>query len=95
MSEPLVCVRWRDAWFDFEAGGDGGWREEFIVQTVGFLVRDDENVVSLAQESLSSGDWRAVTHIPRAIVQSITYLHERTEAERLSETAMKIREVPA
>jgi len=74
MIEPLVLVRWRDAWFDFEAGS-GGWPDEYIVQTVGYLVRDND-IVSVAQEALANGDWRAVTHIPRPIIQGITYLME-------------------
>ena len=57
MIEPLVLVRWRDAWFDFEAGS-GGWPDEYIVQTVGYLVRDTD-IVSVAQEALPTGDWRA------------------------------------
>lgn len=89
VSEPLVLVRWRDAFFDFETG-DRGWPDDFIVQTVGYLVRDDDTWLSLAQEALASGDWRAVTHIPRAIVQSVTYLQERTEAKRISDTVMKV-----
>jgi len=75
MNEPLVLVRWRDAWFDFEAGSSG-WPDEYIVQTVGYLVRDTEDIVSVAQEALANGDWRAVTHIPRPIIQGITFLME-------------------
>jgi hypothetical protein len=73
MNEPLVLVRWRDAWFDFEAS-IGEWLETYEVHTVGFLVRDDGNVISLAQESLQSGDWRAITHIPKACVLEIVKL---------------------
>jgi len=48
---------------------------EYILQTVGYRVRDTD-IVSVAQETLPTGDWRAVTHIPRPIVQSIVYLME-------------------
>jgi len=83
---PLVLVRWRDAWFDPEQLGADDWREDYPVMTVGFLVRDDGVVVSVAQEILPDGDgFRAVTHIPAPIVASITVLSEdhdlREEAE--------------
>lgn len=71
----LVLVRWHDAWFDFEHGSSGGWREDYLVQTVGFLVRQDRGVVSVAQELLPGRDgFRAVTHIPMGVVESIVTL---------------------
>ena len=70
----LVLVRWRDAWFDFEQPG-GGWREQYLVHTVGFLVRETEAVVSVAQERLPGREgYRAITHIPRGVVESVTTL---------------------
>jgi hypothetical protein len=70
----LVMVRWRDAWFDFEHGTTG-WRDTYVVQTVGFLVRRDAGVISVAQELLPGGEgFRAVTHIPMGVVESITTL---------------------
>lgn len=74
---PLVLVRWRDAWFDPEQLGAEDWRTDYPVQTVGFLVRNDSVVVSVAQEILPDGDgYRAVTHIPAPIITSITVLTE-------------------
>jgi hypothetical protein len=74
---PLVLVKWRDAWFDPEQLGAEDWRADYPVQTVGFLVRNDGVVVSVAQEVLPDGDgYRAVTHIPAAIITSITVLSE-------------------
>ncbi len=70
----LVLVRWRDAWFDFEQP-TGGWRDQYIVHTVGFLVRENDEVVSVAQERLPSREgYRAITHIPRGVVESVTTL---------------------
>jgi hypothetical protein len=78
---PLVLVRWRDAWFDPEQLGSEDWRSDYPVQTVGFLVRNDSAIVSVAQEILPDGDgYRAVTHIPAAIVTSITLLAEGHQA---------------
>jgi hypothetical protein len=72
----LVLVRWRDAWFDFERD-PSGWRDEYVVQTVGFLVREEPGVISLAQEMLPGRDgYRAITHIPRGVIESITPLSE-------------------
>jgi len=83
----LVLVRWRDAWFDFERD-PSGWRDEYVVQTVGFLVREEPGVISLAQELLPGREgFRAITHIPRGVIESITTLYEesgpaRREADR-------------
>jgi len=87
---PLVLVRWRDAWFDPEQLGADDWREDYPVMTVGFLVRDDGVVVSVAQEILPDGDgFRAVTHIPAPIISSITVLDEgRDLREDVAEAAV-------
>ena len=71
---PLVAVTWLDAWFDIELGDLDEARDLYEVRTVGYLVRDGA-VVSLAQEVLPDGDgYRAVTHIPRAMMTSLTPL---------------------
>lgn len=78
MDPPLVLVSWHDAWFDFESNGSR--RKSYAVQTVGFLVLDEDDVLSLAQEMLPDPDgYRAVTHIPKAIVSGITYLRPAEE----------------
>jgi hypothetical protein len=69
-----VLVRWRDAWFDFEQP-TSGWRDQYLVHTVGFLVRETDEVVSVAQERLPGREgYRAITHIPRGVVESVTTL---------------------
>jgi hypothetical protein len=72
---PLVLVTWRDAWFDFDEPDPEDVRAEYLVSTVGFLVRQGPRFVSVAQEILPDGDgFRAVTHIPVAVVQTISLL---------------------
>ena len=72
---PLVLVTWRDAWFDFDEPDPEDVRADYLVRTVGFLVRRGPRFVSVAQEVLPDGDgFRAVTHIPLAIVEAVTYL---------------------
>jgi hypothetical protein len=72
---PVVLVTWRDAWFDFDEPDPEDARADYLVTTVGFLVRQGPRFVSVAQEVLPDGDgFRAVTHIPTAIVQSISPL---------------------
>jgi hypothetical protein len=74
----LVLVRWHDAWFDFEKPGTD-WRDDYLVQTVGFLVREEPGVISVAQELLPHRDgFRAITHIPTGVVESVTTLYEAT-----------------
>jgi hypothetical protein len=78
---PLVLVTWRDAWFDFDEPDPEDARADYLVSTVGFLVRQGQRFVSVAQEILPDGDgFRAVTHIPTAVVEKITQLQEPGDA---------------
>lgn len=78
---PLVLVTWRDAWFDFDEPDPEDARADYLVSTVGFLVRRGPRFVSVAQEILPDGDgFRAVTHIPVAVVETISPLHGADEA---------------
>jgi hypothetical protein len=73
---PLVLVTWRDAWFDFDEPDPEDARADYLVNTVGYLVRSGPRFVSVAQEILPDGDgFRAVTHIPVAVVEAIAPLH--------------------
>ena len=77
---PLVLVTWRDAWFDFDEPDPQDARADYLVSTAGYLVRRGPRFLSVAQEVLPDGDgFRAVTHIPVAIVQKICLLHEPDE----------------
>ena len=79
---PLVLVTWRDAWFDLDEPDPDDARADYLVITVGFLVRRGPRFVSVAQEVLPDGDgFRAVTHIPVAVVEKISPLHGPDEAE--------------
>lgn len=71
LAHPLVVVTWHDAWFDLELDHLEDAGEHYLVRTVGYLIRSG-SVVSLAQEVLPDGDgYRAVTHIPAAMVRSV------------------------
>ena len=72
---PLVLVTWQDAWFDFEESDPQDCRPDYLVRTVGFLVNSGPRFLSIAQEVLPDGDgFRAVTHIPRSIIEEVTTL---------------------
>jgi len=78
---PLVLVTWRDAFFDFDQTTVADFRTEYLVRTVGFLVADGPTFVSLAQEVLPDDEgFRAVTHIPRAVVEAIVPLDDARDA---------------
>ena len=72
----VYVVRWRDAFFDEGQLSREDFRDDFVVRSLGFLVRDDANILSLAQELLPDGEYRAVTHIPRQLVVSCRRLQE-------------------
>lgn len=78
MDYPMVIVEWLDSWFQYPPSGEDNWDAECPMATVGFLVRDDKNVVSVAGEIIAKGDYderfRGITHIPRAVVKSVTTL---------------------
>jgi hypothetical protein len=72
---PLVDAEWHDAWFDFEQSTVEDLRQAYLVRTVGFLVGEGPRFVALAQEILPDGEgFRAVTHIPLAIVERLVRL---------------------
>jgi hypothetical protein len=74
---PLVMVTWHDAWFDFDQSDPDDCRPDYLVRTVGFLLSDGPRFVSVAQEMLPDGDgFRAVTHIPVPIIESVTLLSD-------------------
>ena len=75
VGRPLVLVTWRDAWFDFDQGAEDEERPDYLVRTVGFVVREGPRFVSIAQEILPDGDgFRAVTHIPWSVIEGIVAL---------------------
>jgi len=85
-SHPLVLVRWQDAWFDPDQQDPEDWRSDYLVQTVGFVVRQEPDLVSIAQELLPEGDgYRAVTHIPRGMIVTMTPLTNARRPERRAE----------
>lgn len=70
----MWVVVWTDAWFDHDESAPEDWTPNFVVTSIGFLVRDGAEVLSLAHEVLPDGQYRAVTHIPRSLVVSTTEL---------------------
>jgi len=79
---PLAMVEWHDAWFDLDQQGPDDCRLDYLVRTVGFLVREGPRFLSLAQEILPDGEGlRAVTHIPLPIVERIVLLGPSPELD--------------
>ncbi len=80
---PLVIVTWHDAWFDFDEVDPEEARTDYLVTTVGFLARRGPRFISIAQERLPEGDgFRAITHIPLSVVESIASLRVPEAEER-------------
>lgn len=68
-------VTWRDAHFDFDQRSAEPERDDYLVHTLGFLIFEGGRFVSIAQEVLPDDDgFRAVSHIPRAVVERVDYL---------------------
>lgn len=75
----LVSVEWLDAWVDgsdqVSVGDPDPHHHALLMQTIGWLVREDESGVSIFNERcLDEGDgsYRSRTFIPRGMIQSVT-----------------------
>lgn len=75
----LVELIWLDAWADTDsfssAHGISLTHKPMVVKTLGWLIKDDEIGVSVANERSMDNDtetFRGRTFVPRAMIQSIT-----------------------
>lgn len=81
----IVEVTWRDAFHEFEQKDADDARGDYIVHTVGYLVRETEAWVSVAQEILPDGDGlRGVTHIPTSLVVNRDVIKPRPTASLMT-----------
>jgi hypothetical protein len=79
VDHPLALVEWHDAWFDHDQRTIEDRRPDYLVRTVGFLIDEGPRIVSVAQELLPDGEgFRAVTHIPVAVIERIVWIGPRT-----------------
>lgn len=73
---PLVIVQWDDAWTN-EMGVTvedvRSSHKPMPVQTIGWLLLDDEVGVSLANEHFDDGSYRGRTFILRSMVRAMTH----------------------
>jgi hypothetical protein len=79
MTPTLVVVEWWDAWADVDGfatiHGVHQTHRPMLIQTIGWLLQDDDTGVSLANEqSTEDGQqtWRGRTFVPRGMVQSVS-----------------------
>lgn len=62
----MILVSWRESWLDVDVDEPGRSATEHVVTTVGYLIRDGADLISVAAEQLPAGDgWRSVRHIYR------------------------------
>jgi len=83
---PLVIVHWLDAWTN-ELGVTvedvGATHKPMPVQTIGWLLKEDETGISLANEYFDDGSYRGRTFIPRSLVVKVTpYVPPRTPRKK-------------
>lgn len=65
-----MIVRWLDAWFDKDETLPSAFAKSCPMETVGWLLREGD-VISVAGER-SEGPWfKAITHIPVGMVESL------------------------
>lgn len=70
----LVILTWKDA----HAGGHEQYdlssvpHSPLIIQTIGWLLKDDMEGVSIASEMLEGGAYRSYTFVPRGMVVNVS-----------------------
>jgi len=74
---PLVLVSWNDAWIDgtdpVNPADVAASHKPKVIHTLGWLLRDDDVGVSLANENYDEDTtYRGRTFIPRAMIQSVS-----------------------
>jgi hypothetical protein len=63
----IEVVTWTDAYFELDEEEPN---DEFLVQTVGWVIRETPKWISVASELLPNDDGhRAITHIPAVLVE--------------------------
>ncbi len=78
MSEPvLMSIEWLDAWVDgsdqVNLGDPDPHHHPLLMQTIGWLIREDESGYSLFNERcLDDSSYRSRTFIPRGMVKKVT-----------------------
>jgi hypothetical protein len=79
MNKQLVLVEWADAWQDQEnfstAHGIASTHGPLIVNTLGWIIQDDEVGISVVNErSTADGHdtFRGRTFVPRAMIKKVT-----------------------
>lgn len=75
---PLVLVTWNDAWVRGEEpvtmADVAASHKPMVIHTLGWLLRDDEMGVSIANENYAEdATYRGRTFIPRVMVESVTH----------------------
>lgn len=70
---PLVTVQWQDII------GTAGWEKPDEVnpptlQTTGFLIKKNKDVVKVANTKDEKGEWSSITAFPAGCVKSIKYI---------------------
>jgi hypothetical protein len=67
---PLITLFWRDAHFEFDLAKLDDLTDDYIVQTFGLIIHEDDRFVTIAAEVLPGGKgWRGVTRIPTHAIQ--------------------------
>ena len=68
----IVLVRWHDACFQSGPIFIEDIQKEYILETVGILVAEDEIAITIAGDWHSKrNSWRYVNHIPKGMIKKI------------------------
>lgn len=76
-TQPIVLLTWADAHSPgstdvFNASNVHTIHGTLTITTVGWVLRDDHDGVTIAGEHCGDGDYRNVTYIPRSLIVGMT-----------------------
>ena len=82
--KPIVCVAWEDAHGSIATAYSEHEipHASVVILTIGWLLRQDEVGISVANEYCGDGTWRGVTFVPHGMMQSVTPILTRTPRKK-------------
>ena len=72
MKKTVRCIRWKDASFQDSCNAEGPDIDDFICESVGFVVREDKGLIVLAMEWCENENtktpYRHIIQIPKVSI---------------------------
>ena len=76
LGKTLVKILWEDAWSDpgYFSLKQIAEEEPYLIETVGWVIRNDKTGISTAREKFADGRFRTIQHIGRPMIRKVEIL---------------------